>query len=60
MTFQMNPEFDRQGWAVCLFWLQGSKHDGVSTDRKTSNPEPDLKRRKWEPVGPLSYGKIND
>ena len=62
MTFWMNPEFDRKEWTVCLFWLQGSKHDEAATDRKTSNlrvwlettgaPSPLYKRRKWESVGP--------
>ena len=27
MTFWIIPEFDREGWAVCLFWLQGGKHN---------------------------------
>ena len=28
------PEFDREGWAVCLFWLQGGKHNETPTDKK--------------------------
>ena len=58
----MNPEFDRQGSAVCLFWPRGGKHDEAPTDRKTSNlrawlgttgtPSALFKGRKWEPVGP--------
>ena len=27
MTFWIIPEFDREGWAVFLFWLQGGKHN---------------------------------
>ena len=29
------PEFDREGWAVSLFWLQGGKHDEAPTDKKS-------------------------
>ena len=28
------PEFDREGRAVCLFWLQGGKHNETSTNKK--------------------------
>ena len=28
------PELDREGGAVCLFWLQGSKHNETPTDKK--------------------------
>ena len=28
------PEFDREGWAVCLFWLQGGKHNETPTEKK--------------------------
>ena len=35
MTIWIMPEFDREGWAVCLFWLQGGKHNETPTDKKT-------------------------
>ena len=25
------PEFDREGWTVCLFWLEGGKHNETPT-----------------------------
>ena len=34
MTIFNMPEFDREGWAVCLFWLQGGKHNETPTDKK--------------------------
>ena len=36
------PEFDSKGWAVCLFWLQGGKHDKAPTDRNLSLLKPQL------------------
>ena len=29
------PEFDREGRAVCQFWLQGGKHNETPTDKRT-------------------------
>ena len=49
MTFLMNPEFDRQGWAVCLLWLQGGKQDEAPTNRKTSDLEP-VEEDNWAPL----------
>ena len=40
MTIWIMPEFDRKGMAVCLFWLQGSKHDKAPTDRNSRLLEP--------------------
>ena len=33
MTWIM-PESDREGKAVCQFWLQGSKHNGAPTEKR--------------------------
>ena len=33
MTFWIMPEFDRDGWGVCLFWLQGGKDNETPTDK---------------------------
>ena len=35
MTIRIMPEFDREGWSVCLFWLQDSKYDEAPTDKKS-------------------------
>ena len=35
MTLRIMPEFDREGRAVCQFWLQGSKHSETPTDKKS-------------------------
>ena len=62
MTVRMNPEFGRLGWAVCLFWVLGGKHDEAPTDRKetsdlrawlrtTGTPSSLFKRMKLELVG---------
>ena len=45
----IKPEFDRQGWAVCLFWLQGGKHDEALTDRNSRLTEP----QQGGPLDPL-------
>ena len=34
------PIFDIKGWAVCLFWLQGGKHDKAPTDKNSRLLEP--------------------
>ena len=31
------PEFDREGRAVCQFWLQGGKHNVTPTDKNPSD-----------------------
>ena len=41
-------EFDREGWKVCLFWLQGGKHYETHTVKKTHLFEP-----LWGTFGPL-------
>ena len=37
MTFWIMPEFDREGRAVCQFWLQGGKHNVTPTDKNPSD-----------------------
>ena len=34
MKIWIMPESDREGLAVCLFWLQGDKHNETPTDKK--------------------------
>ena len=36
MTIWIMPEFDREGRAVCQFWLQGGKHNVTPTDKNLS------------------------
>ena len=36
MTIWIMPESDREGWPVCLFWLQGGKHNEPA-DKKTKS-----------------------
>ena len=36
MTLWIMPEFDREGRAVCQFWLQGGKHNVTPTDKNPS------------------------
>ena len=35
MTLWIMPEFDREGRAVCQFWLQGGKHNETPTDKNS-------------------------
>ena len=37
MTFGIIPESDREGRAVCQFWLQGGKHNVTPTDKNPSD-----------------------
>ena len=37
MTLWIMPEFDREGRAVCQFWLQGGKHNVTPTDKNPSD-----------------------
>ena len=37
MTIRIMPEFDREGRAVCQFWLQGGKHNVTPTDKNPSD-----------------------
>ena len=37
MTVWIMPEFDREGRAVCQFWLQGGKHNVTPTDKNLSD-----------------------
>ena len=54
MTIWIMPEFDREGWAVCLFWLQGGKHNETPTEKNLAclsphggpSDPPFIKRRK--------------
>ena len=34
MTLWIRPESDREGRAVCQFWLQGGKHNDTPTDKR--------------------------
>ena len=36
MTYWIKPEFDREGRAVCQFWLQGGKNNETPTDKTKS------------------------
>ena len=56
MTIWIMPESDREGWPVCLFWLQGGKHNEPA-DKKTSRTPPFFKKegRKEETKSKLSY-----
>ena len=40
MTIWIMPEFDREGCSVCLFWLQGGKHDEAPTDKNLTCSSP--------------------
>ena len=53
MTFWIMPEFDREGWAVCLFWLQGGKHKKTPTDKKNSS----IREPPWGTFGPPFFPK---
>ena len=44
------PEFDREGRAVCQFWLQGGKHNETPTDKRT-HPS----RAPWGPPDPPPF-----
>ena len=47
MTIWIMPEFDTEGRAVCLFWLQGGKHNKTPTEKKTlpfQSPPPLFKK----------------
>ena len=35
MTLWIMPEFDKEGRAVCQFWLQGGKHNVTPTDKNS-------------------------
>ena len=37
MTIWIMPEFDREGRAVCQFWLQGGKYNETPQDKKNSS-----------------------
>ena len=37
MTIGIMPESDREGRAVCQFWLQGGKHNVTLTDKNLSD-----------------------
>ena len=51
MTFWIIPEFDRQEWAVCLFWLQAANTMRLpQIETKTSNPEPFGDQRDSSPL----------
>ena len=58
MTIWIMPEFNTEGWAVCLFWLQGGKHDEAFTDKKSRLLKPSwgnpsfLKRREGQTGSP--------
>ena len=37
VRIRIMPEFDREGRAVCQFWLQGGKHNVTPTDKNPSD-----------------------
>ena len=37
-TIRIIPEFDREGLAVCLFWLESGQHNETPTDKKKLVP----------------------
>ena len=37
MTVWIMPEFDREGRALCQFWVQGGKHNVTPTDKNLSD-----------------------
>ena len=45
MTLWIMLEFDREGRAVCQFWIQGGKHNETFTDKRTQEPP-------WGPPDP--------
>ena len=47
MTFGIISESDREGRAVCQFWLPGGKHNVTPTDKNTF--------RRESPWGPLDH-----
>ena len=52
MTLWIMPEFDREGTAVCQFWLQGGKHNVTPTDKKSI-----LRESPWGPPDPPPFGR---
>ena len=67
MTLWIMPEFDREGRAVCQFWLQGGKHNVTPTDKNrltrvtlgTSGPPPLLGGREGTTKSPEKQPKMN-
>ena len=55
ITFGIIPESDREGRAVCQFWLQGGKHNVTPTDKITFRRE-----SPWGPFDPPFFGKEGD
>ena len=56
MTVGIIPESNREGRAVCQFWLQGGKHNVTPTDKITYRRE-----SPWGPLDPPPfYGKEGD
>ena len=50
MTLWILPEFNREGRAVCQFWLQGGKHNETPTDKRTRRQE-----SPWGPKDPPTF-----
>ena len=40
MTIWIMPEIDREGWAACMFWLQGGNNNEALTYKKSRLLEP--------------------
>ena len=40
MTLWIMPEFDREGRAVCQFWLQAANHNETPTDKNSPGESP--------------------
>ena len=67
MTNWIMPEYDREGWAVCLFWLQGGKHIETPTDKKNLSVRdppwgtfgPPFSNKAYRPNAHLFYIVIN-
>ena len=55
MTLWIMPEFDREGRAVCQFWLQGGKNNVTPTDKKSVRRE-----SPWGPPDPPFWKKGGD
>ena len=55
MTIWIMPQFDREVWTVCLFWLQGGKHKQPPTDKKSRLSG--LPRGTFRPPPPFLKGR---
>ena len=68
MTLWIMPESDREGRAVCQFWLQGGKHNETPTDKNESfmalgnlgppTPPPPPLKEGVRSNGPTTFAKV--